>query len=124
MGMPENNPVLVVDDDSMMRDVLKLILGSEKYPIAGEASNGEDAIALCAKLNPAIVLLDINMPKMDGLQVLDAIHKAQPKVKVIMVSAESTLDKVKEAVNKGAAGFIVKPFNPAKVLDVIAGCIK
>ena len=124
MGTPESNSVLVVDDDSMMRDALKVILRSEEYSIAGEASNGEDAIALCARLNPAVVLLDINMPKMDGLQALAVIRKAQPKIKVIMVSAEATMGKVSEAVEKGAAGFIVKPFNPAKVLERIASCIK
>lgn len=124
MVKPENNSVLLVDDDSMMREALKLILRSEGYPIAGEASNGEDAIALCAKSNPAIVLLDINMPKMDGLQVLAAIRKAQPEVKVVMVSAEATMDRVKEAIEKGAMGFVVKPFNPAQVLDRMAGCVK
>ena len=62
----------------MMREMLKLILLSEDYPVIGEASNGKDAITLCAKLKPDMVLLDINMPKMDGLQVLEAIRKASP----------------------------------------------
>lgn len=116
--------MLVVDDDAMIREALKLILRSEEYVIAGEASNGEDALALCARLNPVVVLLDINMPKTDGLQVLAAIRQGQPNIKVIMISAEATLDRVREAIEKGAAGFIVKPFNPARVLDKIADCVK
>lgn len=123
MGSPKNTSVLVVDDDSLMREMLKAILRSEEYQVVGEASNGEDAIALCARLKPKLVLLDIQMPKMDGLQALEAIRKAQPAVKVIMVSAEATMDKVTEAIKKGAAGFVVKPFNAARVLDKVSECI-
>jgi len=123
--MGSSNPsVLVVDDDSLMREMLKAILRSENYQVAGEASNGEGAIELCAKLKPDMMLLDINMPKMDGLQVLEAIRQTHPAVKVIMVSAEATMDKVTEAIGKGAAGFVVKPLNAARVLDSIGNCIK
>lgn len=115
--------VVVVDDDSMMREMLKLILLSEDYPVVGEAANGQAAIALCAREKPGLVLLDINMPKMDGMQALEEIHKASPATVVLMVSAEATLDKVREAMEKGAAGFVVKPLNPASVLDRIAKCL-
>jgi len=124
MGIPGNRSVLIVDDDSLMREMLKAILRSEEYQVVGEAANGEDAIALCARLNPRLVLLDIHMPKMDGLQVLAAIRQAQPGVKVIMVSADATMDKVAEAVQKGAVGFVIKPFNAARVLDKVGECIK
>ncbi|HQS58266.1 MAG: response regulator [Gallionellales bacterium 35-53-114] len=116
--------VVVVDDDSMMREMLKLILRSESYSVVGEASNGQDAITLCEKLAPNLVLLDINMPKMDGLQALDEIRRASPESMVIMVSADATMDRVSEAVKKGAAGFVVKPLNAATVLDRIAICLK
>lgn len=116
--------VVVVDDDSMMREMLKLILRSESYSVVGEASNGQDAITQCEKLAPNLVLLDINMPKMDGLQALDEIRRASPESMVIMVSADATMDRVSEAVKKGAAGFVVKPLNAATVLDRIAICLK
>lgn len=116
--------VLVVDDDHMMREVLKTILLSEHYRVVGEAANGRNAIALCARLNPELVLLDINMPEMDGLQALEEIGKANPAIKVMMVSAEATMDKVKEAIKKGAVGFVVKPLNPANVLDRVQNCFK
>ncbi len=111
--------IFVVDDDSMMREMLKLILRSEDYYVVGEASNGETAVTQCAKLKPDLALLDITMPIMDGLQALEEIHKVSPSTIVLMVSADATMDKVKEALAKGAAGFIVKPFNPASVLDRI-----
>jgi two-component system chemotaxis response regulator CheY len=120
----KNYSVLVVDDDNLMREMLKGILRSEEYQVVGEAANGEDAIALCARLNPKLVLLDIHMPKMDGLQALDAIRQAQPDVKVIMVSGDAKMDKVAEAIKKGAVGFVVKPFNAARVLDKVGECIK
>jgi CheY-like chemotaxis protein len=116
--------VLVVDDDSMMREMLKLILRSEEYRIAGEAANGQDAVMQSVSLKPDLILLDINMPKMDGLQALEEIRKANPATKVLMVSADATMDKVKEAIAKGALGFIVKPLNPASVLDRVGMCFK
>lgn len=124
MGKSEKHSVIVVDDDNMMREMLKFILRSEDYPVIGEASNGQDAIALCAKKKPGLVLLDINMPKMDGLQALKEIRKISPATVALMVSAESTMDKVREAILIGAGGFVVKPLNSASVLDKIAMCLK
>jgi len=116
--------VLVVDDDHMMREMLKLILHADDYQIIGEAANGKSAIALCASHKPGLVLLDINMPEMDGLQALEEIRKISPLTKVIMVSAEATMDKVKDAISKGAAGFIVKPLNATSVLGKIESCFR
>lgn len=116
--------VLVVDDDHMMREMLKLILHTDDYPVVGEAANGKSAIALCASLKPGLVLLDIRMPEMDGLQALEEIRKASPATTVIMVSAEATMDRVREAIRKGAAGFVVKPLNAASVLNKIETCFR
>lgn len=112
--------VLVVDDDSIMRFMLKSILDeSDEYQVVGVASNGQDAVTKYALLNPDLVLLDINMPIMDGLQALEEIRKANPAAMVLMVSANATMDKVRCAIQKGAAGFVVKPLNAASVLDKI-----
>jgi two-component system chemotaxis response regulator CheY len=117
--------VLVVDDDFIMREMLKAILeDSDEYRVVGEASNGQDAVMKCVALKPDMILLDINMPKMDGLQALEEIRKANPTVMVLMVSGDATLDKVKEAIQKGAVGFVVKPLNPASVLDKVKMCFK
>ena len=116
--------MLVVDDDHMMREMLKLILHSDDYQVLGEAANGKSAIALCANLKPGLVLLDINMPEMDGLQALEEIRKISPATKVIMVSAEATMDRVSEAIKKGAVGFVVKPLNATSVLGKIESCFR
>lgn len=116
--------VVVVDDDSMMREMLKLILRGDDYSVIGEAANGSDAITKCELLKPDLVLLDIHMPKMDGMQALEEIRKVCPASIVIMVSSDATMDKVSEAIKKGAVGFVVKPLNAANVLDRIASCMK
>lgn len=70
------------------------------------------------------MLLDINMPEMDGLQALEDIRKISPLTKVIMVSAEATMDRVNEAIKKGAVGFVVKPLNAISVLGKIESCFR
>jgi len=115
---------MVVDDDRMMQELLRFILRNESYPLVGNATNGADAVIQCGELKPDVVLLDINMPKMDGIQALEEIRKASPETLVLMVSGDSTMEKVKEALDKGAAGFVVKPIKPSSVLDKITSCIK
>lgn len=125
MVNPKRPSVLVVDDDEIMRELLKEIVeDGDEYQVVGDASNGQDAIAKCVAFKPDLVLLDINMPKMDGLQALDEIRKASPAALVLMVSSDSTMDSVRDAIQKGAAGFVVKPFSPASVLAKIDMCFK
>lgn len=116
--------VVVVDDDGMMRDMLKITLRGDGYSVIGEAANGVEAVSKCGNLKPDVVLLDINMPQMDGLQALTEIHKICPDTIVIMISAEATMEKVSEAIKKGAAGFVVKPLNAANVLERVSACLR
>jgi two-component system chemotaxis response regulator CheY len=116
--------VVVIDDESTMRQMLTLILTAGGYQVVGEAINGQDGVTLCEKLKPDLVLLDINMPKMNGLLALEFIREQNPATKVIMVSVESKHIKVAEAIKRGASGFVVKPLNPASVLDRIESCFK
>jgi two-component system, chemotaxis family, chemotaxis protein CheY len=116
--------VIVVDDDAMLREMLKLMLRGDSYSVVGEALNGQDAIVQCENFKPDLVLLDINMPKMSGLDALDAILKLDPAPIVLMMSADATIDNVSGAIKKGAAGFVVKPLNAATVLDRIAMTLK
>ena len=124
MSVSKKPSVLVADDDRSMRELLKAILNSENYPIVGEVSNGLDVVLKCVELKPDVVLLDINMPKMDGIKALEEIRKARPSTMVLMVSGDLTVDRVKEALANGAAGFVVKPLKPASVLDKINSCWK
>ena len=115
---------MIVDDDSMLREFIKIMLRSESYSVVGEASNGQDAITQCETLKPDLVLLDINMPKKDGIQALDEILKLKPAPVVLMMSADATMDNVSGAIKKGAAGFVVKPLNAASVLDRVEAALK
>ena len=117
-----NLKFLVVDDDSIMRELLKSILRREGLTVVGDASDGEAALLKCETLEPHIVYLDINMPKLDGIQVLEKIRETHPRIKVIMVSGEATPEFVHEAISKGACGFVVKPYNAAKILQSLARC--
>ena len=124
MAVSKKPSILLVDDDRMVKELLKSFLGADGYPVAGEASNGVDAVMKCMELKPDIVLLDINMDKMDGIKALEEIRKAMPSTMVLMISANAKLDIIKDALAKGAAGFIVKPLKPASVLDKINDCWK
>lgn len=117
-------PVLLVDDDSMIRGVLRIIPRDEGYRIVGEAANGEEAIAQCLRLQPTLVLLDIQMPKMSGLEALAGLREASPQTKILMVNAASTGNSVQEAMQNGASGFVVKPITAANVLSRVAHCLK
>lgn len=118
---PADCRILVVDDDHIIRHLLRSILRNEGFNVVGEAISGEVALEMCKKLDPNLVCLDINMPQMDGLQALQEIKAQHPGMKVLMVSATPTMDRVKFAQAMGADGFIVKPFNAAKILDTIHG---
>jgi len=122
--MKKAGTLLVADDDSMMRYWLTSILNNGSYQVIGEASNGEDAVTLCAELKPDLVLLDINMPKMDGMQALEEIRKSSPASMVLMVSVEASKENYEEATRKGAAGFIVKPFDADRLLEKIDSCFR
>ncbi|MDP3700599.1 MAG: response regulator [Hylemonella sp.] len=115
--------VLLIDDDGIIRAVLKSILRGEGYRVLEEASNGEAGVAMCARYLPDLVLLDINLPKMSGLEVLEQIREKSPKSVVLMVSGEITKQSIDEAMKKGAAGFMVKPITAASLLAKVARCL-
>ncbi len=106
---------IVVDDAAVIRMRLKGIL-STKYEIIGEAENGEEAVEVCKNLNPDFVTMDITMAKMNGMESLVKILECCPKIKIIMVSAVGQKKQVFDALNKGAKDFIIKPFEPERVL--------
>jgi two-component system chemotaxis response regulator CheY len=103
--------VLVVDDAAFMRITLKEMLESNGYEVAGEASNGIEAVRKYITLKPDIVTMDITMPEMDGVDALIEIRKHNPAAKIIMISALGQESWVRKAVMQGAKGFVVKPFN-------------
>ena len=123
MAETARKKILIVDDDAMMRELLKGILRQDEYHVVGEAGNGEQGLAMVERFEPDVVCLDIHMPKMDGMQCLEALHATKPECKVLMISADATLPLVQEALTKGASGYIVKPFKAGKVLDTLQRCL-
>jgi len=102
--------LLIVDDEVEICEFLKSFFEDREYKVA-VANNGTQAFEQVALFQPKVVLLDIQMPGMDGLQTLKKIKTAFPKVKVIMVTAVETQEKIEEAMRLGADNYITKPLS-------------
>ena len=111
--------ILVVDDAAFMRMMIKDILTKNGYNVAGEAENGAKALEKYNEVKPDLVLMDITMPEVDGIQALKNIKAADPNAKVIMCSAMGQQAMVIESIQAGAKDFIVKPFQPDPVLEAV-----
>jgi len=109
---------LIVDDDTMSRRILRGIL-LEDYEIVGEATNGKKGIELALELKPDIVCLDNVMPEMSGLDVLLAIREQLPQTLILMVTGSADRETVQAALQGGADGFVIKPFNSGRVLTAL-----
>lgn len=109
--------VLIVDDAAFMRMQLKRILERHEFNVVGEADNGLRALELARCLKPDVITLDITMPQMNGIECLEEINKFDEIPNVIMISTMGQQSFVIEAIEKGAKGFIVKPF---KEMDVMS----
>ena len=99
--------------------MIKDILVNNGYEIAGEASNGAKAIELYKNERPDLVTMDITMPDMDGIAAVKEIIKIDPNAKIIMCSALGQQSMVMEAIKSGAKDFIVKPFQPDRVIEAL-----
>jgi two-component system chemotaxis response regulator CheY len=105
--------VLIVDDALIMRRRIWEIAEEAGWHLAGEAKDGEEAVALYQQLKPDLVTLDIVMPKMDGVSALKQIIQDDPQARIVMVSAVNQKEKLVECIQAGAIDFIVKPFEKA-----------
>ncbi len=115
--------VLLADDDATTRLALRLLLQENLYNVVGEAADGEKAVELCMTLKPHVVFLDIDMPKLNGNQAAQQIREQHPQLGIVMVSAASTVDNVRQAMQAGASSFVVKPFSAARVADAVNNCL-
>lgn len=119
--------VLIVDDSAAIRKILQRVLRQTEMPIGDifEAGDGLEALAMLNKHNVGLIMSDINMPNMDGLALLariknDGAHKSVP---VIMITTEGSQNKVREAVNLGAAGYVRKPFTTEQIKEKLTGLL-
>jgi two-component system chemotaxis response regulator CheY len=111
--------VLVVDDAAFMRKMIGDALTGGGHQIVGEAGNGIEAVQRYQELRPEVMTLDITMPEKDGLTALREIFAVDPGAKVVMCSALGQESKVLESIKLGAKDFVVKPFQPDRVLSAI-----
>ena len=111
--------ILISDDAAFMRMMIKDILTKNGYNVVGEAENGVKAVEKYNELKPDLVLMDITMPEMDGIQALKKIKEADSSALVIMCSAMGQQAMVIESIQAGAKDFIVKPFQAERVLEAV-----
>lgn len=111
--------ILICDDAAFMRMMIKDILTKNGYNVAGEAENGVKALEKYNETKPDLVLMDITMPEMDGIEALKQIRAADSSASVIMCSAMGQQAMVIEAIQSGAKDFIVKPFQAERVLEAV-----
>ncbi|MCM1100913.1 MAG: response regulator [Clostridium sp.] len=111
--------ILICDDAAFMRMMIKDILSKNGYNVAGEAENGLKAVEKYKEVNPDLVLMDITMPEMDGIQALKEIKKLDAGALVIMCSAMGQQAMVIESIQAGAKDFIVKPFQADRVIEAV-----
>ena len=111
--------ILIVDDAAFMRMMIKDILTKNGYNVVGEAENGAKACEKYNELKPDLVLMDITMPEVDGIASLKKIRGGDPNAMIIMCSAMGQQAMDIEAIQAGAKDFIVKPFQPERVLEAV-----
>ena len=111
--------ILICDDAAFMRMMIKDILTKNGYGIAGEAENGAVAVDKYLETKPDLVMMDITMPEMDGIQALKKIREKDGSASVIMCSAMGQQAMVIEAIQNGARDFIVKPFAADRILEAV-----
>jgi two-component system, chemotaxis family, chemotaxis protein CheY len=119
MENDRNLKVIIIDDNDVIRELLRITLRSDGYEIIGEAADGEGGLLMVAKLKPDMVCLDIMMPKISGIDVLKRIKAILPHTAVLMITAKNDLATVKEVLAAGASGLILKPFNTGTVLSTM-----
>lgn len=111
--------ILIVDDAAFMRMMLKDILSKNGFDVVGEAANGNEAIQMYDELKPDLVTMDITMPQCDGIEALKSIIGKDSAAKVVMCSAMGQQAMVIESIQAGAKDFIVKPFQPDRVIESV-----
>ena len=114
-----SNGILIVDDAAFMRMMIKDVLSKNGFIIGGEAENGVEAIEKYKEIEPDLVIMDITMPELDGIQAVKEIKKINSEAKIIMCSAMGQQAMVIEAIQAGAKDFIVKPFQSERIIDAV-----
>jgi DNA-binding NarL/FixJ family response regulator len=113
--------LLIVDDHPLTRDALASLLAHHGFDVAGQAADGTEAIELAAELAPDVILLDLSMPGLDGLEALPRLREAAPSCEVVVLTADGTEDNLLAAIRGGAAGYLLKSEPPERIVEFLHG---
>ncbi|MET3120736.1 DNA-binding NarL/FixJ family response regulator [Oxalobacteraceae bacterium GrIS 2.11] len=111
--------MVIADDSSIMRDLLSMIMKSMGINIVGEAMDGQEAVTMADQHKPQAMCLDLDMPNLAGMEALEKIKSDHPDIKIIIISGHADREKVKRAIELGACGFIIKPFEAQQVVQTV-----
>ena len=115
--------IMIADDSDAIRMVLRDILAIGRHEFVAEATNGSEAVEKFNETNPDLLLLDMAMPKKDGISALKEILNTNPNAKIIMITASDNINTMKECINSGALAYLLKPFNFEDVLKTITNIL-
>jgi DNA-binding NarL/FixJ family response regulator len=113
--------ILIVDDHPLTRSALAALLRQHDFDVVGEAADGEQAIERATELNPDLILLDLSMPGMNGLEALPKLRAAAPESEVVVLTASGTEDNLLGAIRGGAAGYLLKSEPPERIVEFLRG---
>jgi DNA-binding NarL/FixJ family response regulator len=111
--------VLLVDDHRLLRESLRRSLDEEGFEVVGEGTDGEEAIELAAQLVPDVILLDVSMPNMGGVEAAGQIHSAQPAIRIVMLTMHADAEVVADALRAGACGYLTKDSSTDEIAEAI-----
>jgi DNA-binding NarL/FixJ family response regulator len=117
--------VLVADDHAFVRmGIIAVLAADSDLTVVGEAKDGEEAVALCGELEPDVVLMDLSMPRMDGIEATRMIKAHLPKTSVLILTGHAEEDLLMEAVRAGAAGYVLHGAEPTRVLEAVRAVMR
>jgi len=123
-GARRSFKLMIVDDSNIMRRRIERSQQFEELELVGTASNGVEAIEMFRKMDPDVVTMDLTMPQMDGIECIENIVKLKPAVRILVISALADKATAVEAMEKGANGFLNKPFTDRQLNEAIAELIR
>ena len=123
-GAPRSFKLMIVDDSNIMRRRIERSQNFEEIELVGTAANGLEAIELFKKMDPDVVTMDLTMPQMDGIECIENIVRIKPAVRILVISALADKATAIEAMEKGANGFLEKPFTDRQLNEAMAELIR